>query len=370
MERNSVHPADAAAKLPVRQKEVKFDSLCVSADDRYPEGTTAKLEERRGFRPNTKLYTTNVARARGRASGGTVDFTESLPILNEVLGEERASHAGRPRARQMRASEGNVDATPIARIRPKGSVARPLPAAAAAAANPSTRTLWVEGSSVLNQDVGLASAALTHLSDCVAQERRLKEEWEAARLAKVRALRAVVKVFMQSFTDHGTYARSTSISGKVLSDTLAVARCSVVTNALVGTVQVFLRAFRSRQLCAATASTSGAHPLPNVGRQGSAGLAMSFYSSGPGGTALSVDDSYASPSHSASDCLEEDEVSRLKQLYFDYFDCEAVSISSAAPSCSDTSLLAYGVPPTTSRPASSVSRSDQSSFSQYASKTM
>ncbi|KAG5466562.1 hypothetical protein LSCM4_01714 [Leishmania orientalis] len=369
MERNPVHPSDSAAKLPVRQKEVKFDSLCLNADDRYTEGMPSKSEERRGFRPNTKVYAANAARTRGRTGGASeVGFTESVPVLREVVGEEKMSHIGRSRARQLRASEGNADAISIARVKSKGSTGRPLHAAPTAI--PSTRSLWVEGSSVLNQDVGFASAALTHLSDCVTQERRLKAEWEAARLAKIRALRAVVKVFMQSFIDQGSCARSTSIGGKVLSDTLAVARCSVVTNALVGTVQNFMRAFRSRRLCASLGPVSGPHQLPSVARQGSDRFALSLYSSTQGGAAASVDDSYLSPGHSVSDNLEEEEVSRIKQLYFDYFDCEALSISSVAASGSDMSILACGATPSTSLPSSPISKGDRSTFSQCASNTM
>lgn len=373
MDRNMMHPFDAAAKLPVRQKEVKFDSLVTGGDDRAAEGGATKSEERRGFRPNTRIYVATGPRARGRMMGGLEgggvgagNFTQSLPILSEVLSEERVAFPSRQRARPPRLSEVPVEATPVSRGKTKHNAARPLPIAPAA--NAASR-LWVEGSSMLSQDVGLASAALSHLSDCVALERRLKEEWDAARLAKVRALRSVVRVFMQSFTDQSSYARSTSVSGKVLSDTLAVARCSVVTNALVGTVQNFVRAFRSRQLCAARIPVSGPHPLPNAARQGSAGFAMSFYSNAPGGTGSSVDDSYVSPSHSASDTLEE-EVSRLKQLYFDYFDCEAVSITSVVHSTSDTSVLACENSSPASRPASSVSKSDQSSFSHFASKTL
>ncbi|KAG5467092.1 hypothetical protein LSCM1_01273 [Leishmania martiniquensis] len=369
MERNPVHPSDPAAKLPVRQKEVKFDSLCVNADDRFAEGMPSKSEERRGFRPNMKVYAANAARIRGRAGGASeVGFTESVPVLHEVFGEEKISHIGRTRARQLRASEGNADALSIARVKSKGSTARPVYAAPTAI--PSTRSLWVEGSSVLNQDVGLASAALTHLSDCVTQERRLKAEWEAARLAKIRALRAVVKVFMQSFIDQGSCARSTSICGKALSDTLAVARCSVITNALVGTVQNFMRALRSRRLCASRGPASEPPMLPSVVRPESDPFTMSLYSSAPGQAVASVDDSYASPGHSVSDCLEEEEVSRIKQLYFDYFDCEALSISSAVASGSDMSILACGATPSASLPSSPASKGERSSFSQRASNTM
>lgn len=364
-----MHPFDATTKLPVRQKEVTFDSLCVNAEDRFAEGLSSKSEERRGFRPNTKLYATNAARTRGRTGGASeLGFAESLPTLNEVIGEEKISHIGRPRPRQLRAPEGNTDAIPITRVKAKSNLARPVHATSTSI--PSTRSLWVEGSSVLNQDVGLASAALTHLSDCVAQERRLKVEWEAACLAKIRALRAVVKVFMQSFIDRGSCARSTSVSGKVMSDTLAVARCSVITNTLVGTVQNFMRAFRSHRLCAARGPVSGPQLFPNIAGQESTGFTMSLYSSAPGGEESSVNESYVSTNHSVSDYLEEEEVSRIKQLYFDYFDCEAVSISSAVASGSDMSILAYSTTTSISQSSSPVSRGDHSSFSHCASTTM
>ncbi|GET93033.1 hypothetical protein, conserved [Leishmania tarentolae] len=369
MERSPAHPSDTAAKLPVRQKEVTFDSLCVNAEDRFVEGQSGKPEERRGFRPNTKLYAANAARTRGR-TGAAIEsgFMESAPIVNEVAGEEKASHIGRSRARQLRVTEGNTDAIPTTRVKTKSTLARP--GHATRTSIPSTRSLWVEGSSVLNQDVGLASAALTHLSNCVKQEDRLKEELEAARLAKIRALRAVVKVFMQSFIDRDSCPRTTHVSSKVVSDTLAVARCSIITNTLVCTVQNFMRGFCSRRLCAARGSSSGSQLFPIMATQESGRFTTTLYSSEHGRAESSVNESYVSPNHSVSDNLEEEEVSRIKQLYFDYFDCEAMSISSAVVSGSDMSILAYSSPSSVSRPSSPVSRGDHSSFSQCASTTM
>ncbi|KAG5492929.1 hypothetical protein JKF63_01509 [Porcisia hertigi] len=368
MDRNPAHPFDASARLPVRQKEVKFDTLCVNSDDRFAEGTSVKSEERRGFRPATKLLAPNVVRMRGRAGGGSeTGLSESSLIVQEMPGEDKTSQGPRPRGRQLRTSESTTDATPIARGKGKSGGVRPGHAAPSTVL--STRNLWVEGSSVLNQDVCLASAALSHLSDCVALERRLKAEWEAARLAKIRALRAVVKMFMQSLIDPGPYTRPANLNGRVSSETLAVARFSVVTNALVGTVQNFMRACYSQRLCAARCAVLGRHLPPTVARGGSAGFAVSLYSSGLDGTGLSVEDSYLSSTRSIGDRLEEEEVSRIKQLYFDYFDCEAMSISSAVLSEGDTSLLAYGAT-STSQPSSTPLRGDLDSFSHCASKTM
>ncbi|CAJ1037295.1 hypothetical protein Q4I32_000118 [Leishmania shawi] len=368
MAHHLLSPLDATVKLPVRQKEFKFDSLCVNADDRLTDGMAIKSEERRGFRPHTRLHPSNAGRTRGRTGGALeIGFMESLPFRNEALVEEKPSHVVRPRARQLRASEGNTDPVSIPCVKAKGSVARSLHATPTA--NPSTQSLWVEGSSVLNQGAGLVSAAVAHRSDSVSPESPPQGgvgggvSGEDSRA--VRRCETVHAVLHQS----GTYATPTSIGDKVVSDALAVARCSVIANALAGTRRNVVRTFCSRRLCAAHDPVSGPRLLPNIARLESPKFAMTFFSSVPGGTASSLDDSYASPSHSVSDYLEEEEVHRIKQLYFDYFDCEPVSISSVGTSGSDMSMFAYGAT-ASPRPSSSVSRGDRRSFSQRASNTM
>lgn len=378
MDRAPNHFTDSSARCPLRPKEMKLDFGGVLNDDRLPQ-MTMKPDERRGFRPAPRLQALHPSRGKHRgtamadASGGNhVNVSGSVGeglsamlspnLLPTDTPKETQLHVGghlQPVVRR-RSLEFALTASPQMRLKAKTHAAGRHLRVSDTMPTSHARSLWVEGNSVLNTEASAASSALACLSECVARERQIKEEWEAARFAKLQAFRAVVKVFMMSFTDLGgrgggggsSDPRQTNVKG--ITDTLAAARCSVVTNGLVGTIQSFARAFRSRQVAAAR----GTLPAPASSFRpatSSVDFALSLYSGVPS-TGVSGEDAVsASQSYSTSDALDQEEVSRLRQLYFDYFDCEPVSISTVAPSGNESSVfdMASAVPP--SRPSTSSS---------------
>lgn len=389
MDRNAYHTTEGSAKCPLRPKEMKLDfggisGSIASNDDRFSENAT-RSEERRGFRPAPKLQALHLARGKAR-SGTVADISSSYYNTNNTSSNNSAGDAtsagpltetpmkdtllqgANQRQLRRRSLEFALTASSQLRLKAKAPAAgrhlrisETMPAA-------HSRTLWVEGNSVLHTEVGVAATALTHLSNCMSREQQIKEEWEAARLAKVRAFRAVVKAFMLSLTDSGGDARTPM--GRGITDTIAVARCSVVTNTLVGTIQSFARAFRSRRLAAARGTLPLSAPLfRRITSSGDFGFTIHTPSQSKR-MSTDDDDTSASRSCSGSDALDKVEMERLRQLYFDYFDCEAVSISSVVPSGAEGSV--FGTDPTysMSRKSSSCFMEDVDQLFSCASKTM
>lgn len=372
MERNTTCATDSSVRCPLQPKEVKFDTLCNNAEERFSENAV-RLEERRGFRAPPKLHNITTIRSKGRGAENGLDLPPP-----RVDGAEERNLLSLSRMRPRRATDALTVGIPLPLPPPpphqaqqrlktkagtrKSGIMAPTPMKGA-------RNLWVEGSSVLNPDVGHAAVALSQLTDCVALERRLRDELEAARYAKLQAFRAVVKVFMMSYSDNGNDQRPL---GKGFHDKLAVARCSVVTNALVGTVQNYLRSLRSRQVCIAlqrAQEPTSALSAPSVGRAKSHYTCSGF--SGLSELDVEEDDEIdQSGTYGVEDVLDLEEVNRLKQLYFDYFDCEAVSISSTLPSGGDSCAMNDGFSPPSSRPISAISGSEQSSMSNLASTAL
>lgn len=168
-------------------------------------------------------------------------------------------------------------------------------------------SLHIEGSSVLNADVSAATSALLHLSDCVKEERRLKEQLEMVQDEKLMAFRSVISVFRQ-------YAHNPSI--RAHPEVKTIARCAVVTRALVTIVQTFLRSYQSNQILAARKSL--------MARSSSDYRTATAVFSEVATESLGSE--YDRASRSVEDLLDEQEISKLKQLYFDYYDCEVLSI--------------------------------------------
>jgi hypothetical protein len=396
MERNSNHLPESSAKCPLRPKEMKFNFGSAISDERFSE-TTVKSDERRGFRPAPRLHALHLSRGKyhrntGGAAAAADDASNSnagrsgsggegigaIPPLTDTPVKDNQLQVGHAaqRAVRRRSLDFALMASPQMRLKAKAHAAGRHFRISETVPTSHARALWVEGNSVLNTEAGAASSALAYLSECVARERQIKEEWEAARFAKVRAFRAVVKVFMISFADTGTDGGSGGAAsdprqthGKGVTNALAVARCSSVTNALVGTVQSFARAFCSRQLAAARGMLPSATTLFRPATDNT-DLALSFSSGIPPSRVSAEDRASDSRSYSTSDALDREEISRLRQLYFDYFDCEAVSISVMTPSGNENSMNNAGSGVAASRPTSGSFMEDVDEFARCASRTM
>ncbi|KPI83160.1 hypothetical protein ABL78_7815 [Leptomonas seymouri] len=385
MERPSNHFTESSARCPLRPKEMKLDFGGATNDERFSE-STAKSDERRGFRPAPKLLAPHLSRGKQQRAGAVtaVDGNNSngetfgaivpqnIPMTDTPMKSNPLQVGHLQRTAQTRGLEFSLTSSTQPRLKAKAHAAGRQSRGSDTMLALHSNTLWVEGNSVLNTEIGVASSALNYLSECVARERQRKEEWEAARFAKVQAFRAVVKVFMMSFTDAGGSGNSgdpRQSNSKGITDTLSIARCSVVTNALVGTIQSFARAFRSRQLAAARGTLPLAAP-PYRPTTSSTDFAHSFNSAAAASRFSTANTVSSSQSFSTNDALDREEISQLKQLYFDFFDCEAVSIRTATPSGNDGSMCEVGSALNASRPFSASFMEDVDDFAQCASRTM
>lgn len=177
----------------------------------------------------------------------------------------------------------------------------------------SKQSLLIEGNSVWSGDIAFASHALDHLSECVQQERRLREQLDLAKYAKLQAFRSITNIFRN-------YVQNPSI--RTLPEAKTIARCSVVTKTLATIIQTFLRYFQSKQLVAGMMRNLQRRNV--FGSDGFDRTVISVLSE----RAQSLSSDYDRASRSVEDLLDEQEISKLKQLYFDYYDCEVVSIGS------------------------------------------
>lgn len=223
---------------------------------------------------------------------------------------------------------------------PKSAASRALaPLAATAQELRTKRGFLVEGCSMLCSDSSHASHALSHLTECVAVERSLREQLEAAHAARLVAFRQVIKIHLGSCTDSGHSLSSPLIKAPTRSvqDTLALARCAVVTNTLAATIQSYIRAKQSSQLSRALDLFRRAcggddtrfidyNATLSLRSRGSMQGSFTF-SGAPAHEAasLTLNESLSS---AGAEVLNVEEVAKLKQLYFDYFDCESVALAS------------------------------------------
>lgn len=177
------------------------------------------------------------------------------------------------------------------------------------------QSLLIEGNSVWSGDIAFASHALDHLTTCVKEERRWREQLEKAKYAKLQAFRSVTSMF-RNFVESNPSIRTHP-------EAKTIARCSVVTTTLVTIIQTFLRYYQSKQLVVGMRNLKErmrVYELPDCER-----TAASTWSER---AMQSIGSDYDKASRSVENLLDEQEINKLKQLYFDYYDCEVVSLGS------------------------------------------
>ncbi|CAD2216509.1 hypothetical protein ADEAN_000397100 [Angomonas deanei] len=201
--------------------------------------------------------------------------------------------------------------------------------------------LQVEGNSVLSGlEYNQASTALKTLSACVATERQLKEELERAKKAKMEAFREVYRIHKQNSEPSSSDEAGVGVKKK---DERSLAHCSVVCNTLASTVQCFVRSYYSKSLC---------FTLGRIARNTNT---PADFTDTLNKSLLTCSEDRRSRTD-ADTILDEDEILHLKQLYFDYFDCETLSLHSPV----DSEFVSRDLN----------SRNTNTSFSTFASTTM
>lgn len=175
------------------------------------------------------------------------------------------------------------------------------------------QSLLIEGNSVWNGDIALASQSLRNLSSCVKMERKLREQLDEAQKAKLQAFRFITNTFKK-------FVQNPSI--RTHPEAKTIARCSVVTKTLTVIIQTFFRYFQSGQLVIGLQKKREcirAHPpLPAIDRTAD--------SPSPLCSLPSKGSDYDRASRSVEDLLDEEEINNIRQLYFDFYDCEVLSI--------------------------------------------
>lgn len=175
------------------------------------------------------------------------------------------------------------------------------------------QSLLIEGSSLWNGDIALASQSLRNLSSCVKMERKLREQIEEAQNAKLQAFRFITNTFKK-------FVQNPSI--RTHPEAKTIARCSVVTKTLTVIIQTFFRYFQSRQLIIGLQKKREcirAHPPPPA-------IERTDVSPSPLCSVPSNRSDYDRASRSVEDLLDEEEINNIRQLYFDFYDCEVLSI--------------------------------------------
>nr|CCC92931.1 conserved hypothetical protein [Trypanosoma congolense IL3000] len=283
---------------PVLQpREVKFSDLVPPAG-KHTAGTPQK-GERRWFRPAPQKFTANTVKAA------------KIPHADGVEGES-GDDEERRRGRVRGPHESKVTkpgkTKTIAKVPPLSDT--------------HLSPIEISGNAVLVENGSFnAVCALSVLRDCVAHERHLKEELARTNAAKTQAFRSVISAYLTSITQ-----TSKPMPGrrKVTSE-LALAQCAVVTHTLVATIQSYIRGLESRmQAISRYCSRRGTletpqHESPSA-QTWKEKVSESEFSNSLSRTATSH-----------QDLLDEEEVSRLKQLYFDYYDCDVYVVPDGRP---------------------------------------
>ena len=185
--------------------------------------------------------------------------------------------------------------------------------------------LQVEGSAVtgpgngIEDETVMAAQALGALEVSVGKERRLKEELARNHKTVLKSFRGVVAAF---------FAAVHSPSGPKKS--LALAKCSVVVHTLVSTIQMYLRWRQSyhylallkqgHSLLASRIALSA--PLPLALDPSMLGTALSPSPLTNESLAASTTPFSTDTASMHDHVLDSMTIAHLKQLYFDYYDCE------------------------------------------------
>lgn len=307
---NSSDPSPESKWL--RQKEMKITPLLPDGEDRVPD-------QRRGFKPHKKASKMRHASAAhgGKLCPSHLDMynvrttivktgTHQSIRAQTILSEEgplQFRSGGKGNSRYP--SEITVEKKKIKRVRKGKGNASPTD---------SGQDLSIEGNSVLSGDTTLITHILGQLTVYVKEERRLREELEKAKHAKLQAFRSITNAFR-------SYVQNPSIRSHPEAKTIA--RCFVVTKTLLTIIQTSLRCFQSKQYVHCLRKKLQQRDADKQKESG-----HTLLSAPSGMTAHSLCSDFDKANQSMEDILNEEEINKLKQLYFDYYECEVLSINS------------------------------------------
>ncbi|ORC91937.1 uncharacterized protein TM35_000041510 [Trypanosoma theileri] len=315
---------------PVLQpREVKFSDLAVRSGDSPPKS------ERRGFRPTPqKTHTHGPKSTTSRGSLLQIQQTslsqqQQIPFAHPHDGDVESDDDDKRRGRQGPRDGGAGalvgDATHIhshshthnVRTHKGKNTGRTARSTAPATAELANTRMEIAGSAVWAEDYAAGAVnALAELRNCVAAERRLKEELAKINAAKLLAFRGVISVYLASVKQCG---KPTMVRRKAGAE-FALAQCAVVAQTLTVTIQSYVRAFQSRRLTATRSYISRGGLTSENFNEESVRMPQFQNRINSEGSILSETTS------SLHDLLDDEEISRLKQLYFDYYDCDVYVI--------------------------------------------
>jgi hypothetical protein len=233
-------------------------------------------------------------------------------------------------------------------VRKVNTKRRPPDAASQLRPNVKSEDLQIEGSAY--SDGNVPTNALLALETHVARERRAREELSYAHRQVLLSFRQVVRVFFATVVDDQHMKRGPAA--------VSLAKCSVVVHTLVTTIQSYARAQQSqrnmniRRFGPSTTSLAVrlhlSHkmlpPLLDVDAIGARGDDTPITAGG--GTTATSDDAASDLSTSRSSVhdvlLDHQTISRLKQLYFDYYDCETFVLEGGARAVDSTTKFLSG----------------------------
>ncbi|KEG14934.1 hypothetical protein DQ04_00251100 [Trypanosoma grayi] len=297
----SVENASDHARLVLQPREVKFTDLVPALGKRVVDSPSKS--ERRGFRPTPQ-------KSHPHAAKGTKNSAVDGPEA------ESGDEEDRRRGRQRLPDVGG------------GHVAKPYKIKVPRASKMSLQTenitgrMEISGNAVWAEDYSVAAVnALAVLGNSVTRERRLKEELARTHATKMLAFRSVINVYLSSVKESG----KPKLGRRKAAVEVALAQCAVVTQTLVLTIQSYLRSFQSRKITAIRRGIRRSGLDPDAWSAPSVRMPHFTEVSNSEGSTLSETTS------SLQELLDEEEISRLKQLYFDYYDCDVYVIPGTRP---------------------------------------
>ncbi|RNF18939.1 uncharacterized protein Tco025E_04268 [Trypanosoma conorhini] len=306
MDHRSAPPAESPpdhTRLALQPREVKFCDLAPSIG-RGAVGTPPK-NEKRGFRPTPqKVSHVHAARAT------KLSITDGL---------EAESGDEEERRRIRRRGTLDVGVTHMFKARK-----HKMPRAPQVCLHPEQfkERMEIAGNALWGEDYGVSAvSALEVLENCVTHERRLKEELARAHAAKMLAFRSVISVYLASVKQCGKPILGRRKAGAEV----ALAQCAVVAQTLVLAIQNYVRAFQSRKHAAVRRHFSRSGLSPDLWSNSTERMPQ-FKERHPG-----AESTLSETTTSLHELLDEAEIGRLKQLYFDYYDCDVYVIPGTRP---------------------------------------
>ncbi|ESS69662.1 hypothetical protein TCDM_01665 [Trypanosoma cruzi Dm28c] len=294
-------------RLALQPREVKFCDLAPSLGRRAMD--SPPKYEKRGFRPALQKF------AHSHAAKATK--TPLTDGMEAESGDEEERRRCRRRGGPLEVGVGHS----LKSLKPK---TRKSPRACVQA-EPLTEQMQISGNALWGEDCGVSALnSLAVLEKCVKYERRLKEELSRTHAAKMLAFRNVIIVYLASAKQCGKPILGRRRAGAEV----ALAQCAVVTQTLIVTIQSYIRAFQSRKHAVVRRHFRRNGLSPDLWNNSSERTLQLKEREPSTGSALSETTS------SLQELLDEAEIGRLKQLYFDYYDCDVYVIPGTRPDSS------------------------------------